>query len=167
MAEFVDKTSARGPQTINTNERNDGTTCTQNLWTDRQPTSKRWHTLTHYTYTETQRYICRPISVHIYTYICIYICMNIYTSLKVHAYSDTFAENLSLWVIHTPPLQRQIFTRDHFHRACIVLYCIVLYCIVLYCIHFYSASHSKSLSEAFPIAAIDTDTEFARRSAMH
>ena len=37
-----------------------------------------------------------------------------------------------------------------------------LYCIVF--IHFYSASHSMSLSEAFPTTAIDTVSEFTRRS---
>src|SRR6218665_1032614 len=39
----------------------------------------------------------------------------------------------------------------------------VLYCIVF--IHFYSASHSLSLSEALPTTAIDTVSEFTRRSA--
>src|SRR6218665_2693782 len=38
-----------------------------------------------------------------------------------------------------------------------------LYCIVF--IHFYSASHSLSLSEALPTTAIDTVSEFTRRSA--
>src|SRR6218665_3358982 len=53
---------------------------------------------------------------------------------------------------------------------CIVLYCIVLYCIVLYCIvfiHFCSASHSTSLSESLPTTAIDTVSEFIRRSATY
>src|SRR6218665_3992599 len=36
---------------------------------------------------------------------------------------------------------------------------------ILYCIHFYSASHSMSLSEALPTTAIDTVLEFTRRSA--
>src|SRR6218665_1368446 len=40
---------------------------------------------------------------------------------------------------------------------------VVLYCIVF--IHFYSASHSLSLSEALPNTAIDTVSEFTRRSA--
>src|SRR6218665_3029736 len=40
---------------------------------------------------------------------------------------------------------------------------IVLYCIVF--IHLYSASHSLSLSEALSTTAIDTVSEFARRSA--
>ena len=40
--------------------------------------------------------------------------------------------------------------------------CIVLYCIVF--IHFYSASHSLSLSEALPTTAIATVSEFTRRS---
>jgi len=39
----------------------------------------------------------------------------------------------------------------------------LLYCIVF--IHFYSASHSLSLSEALPTTAIDTVSEFTRRSA--
>ena len=38
-----------------------------------------------------------------------------------------------------------------------------LYCIVF--IHFYSASHGMSLSEALPTIAIDTVSEFTRRSA--
>src|SRR6218665_3301005 len=38
-----------------------------------------------------------------------------------------------------------------------------LYCIVF--IHFYSASHSMSLSEALPTTAIDAVSEFTRRSA--
>ena len=42
-------------------------------------------------------------------------------------------------------------------------YCIVLYCIVF--IHFYSASHNLSLAEALPTTAIDTVSEFTRRSA--
>ena len=32
-------------------------------------------------------------------------------------------------------------------------------------IHFYSASHSLNLSEALPTTAIDTESEFTRRSA--
>src|SRR6218665_3287495 len=39
----------------------------------------------------------------------------------------------------------------------------LLYCIVF--IHFYSASHNLSLSEALPTTAIDTVSEFTRRSA--
>src|SRR6218665_541643 len=39
---------------------------------------------------------------------------------------------------------------------------ILLYCIVL--IHFYSASHGISLSEVLPTTAIDTVSEFTRRS---
>ena len=38
-----------------------------------------------------------------------------------------------------------------------------IYCIVF--IHFYSASHSMSLSEALPSTEIDTVSEFTRRSA--
>ena len=42
----------------------------------------------------------------------------------------------------------------------------VLHCeIVLYYIHFYSASHSLSLSEALLTTAIDTVSEVTRRSA--
>ena len=40
----------------------------------------------------------------------------------------------------------------------------LLYCIVF--IHFYSASHSMSLSEALPTTAIDTVSEFTRQSTM-
>jgi len=39
------------------------------------------------------------------------------------------------------------------HRHCIVF------------VHFYSASHSMSLSEALPTTAIDTVSQFIRRSA--
>jgi len=40
-----------------------------------------------------------------------------------------------------------------------------LYCICIVFIHFYSASRSLSFSEAFTATAIDTVSEFARRSA--
>src|SRR6218665_3991259 len=40
---------------------------------------------------------------------------------------------------------------------------VIYYCIVF--IHFYSASHSMSLSEALPTIAIDTVSEFTRRNA--
>ena len=40
---------------------------------------------------------------------------------------------------------------------------IVLYCIAF--IHFYSAYHGMSLSEALPTTAIDTVSEFTRRSS--
>jgi len=43
------------------------------------------------------------------------------------------------------------------------IFTLELYCIVF--IHFYSASHSLSLSEALPTTAIDTVSEFTRRSA--
>src|SRR6218665_134040 len=49
------------------------------------------------------------------------------------------------------------FTTEGFY-ANIVLYCIVF-------IHFYSASNNLSLSEALPTTAIDTVSEFTRRSA--
>ena len=45
----------------------------------------------------------------------------------------------------------------------IVSVCITLHCIVF--INFYSASHSKSLSEALLTIAIDTVSEFTRQSA--
>ena len=42
----------------------------------------------------------------------------------------------------------------------LLLLLLLLYCIVF--IHFYSASHSLSLSEALPTTAIDTVSEFTR-----
>ena len=45
------------------------------------------------------------------------------------------------------------------HQANLILYCIVF-------IHFYSASHSLTLSEALPMTAIDTVSGFTRRSAI-
>src|SRR6218665_1036176 len=42
---------------------------------------------------------------------------------------------------------------------------IVLYCIVF--IHFYSASHSLSLSEALPTTAVDTVSEFTGNMCMY
>src|SRR6218665_1430878 len=46
---------------------------------------------------------------------------------------------------------------------CIVLYCIVLYCIVLF--HYYSVSHSTSLSEVLSTTATDNVSKFTLRSA--
>src|SRR6218665_171633 len=42
-----------------------------------------------------------------------------------------------------------------------------MYCICIVFIHFYSASHSTSLSEALPTTAIDTVSEFTCRSGRH
>ena len=50
--------------------------------------------------------------------------------------------------------------RTYMH--CIILYCIILYCIEL--IHFYSASHSLSLSEELPTTATDTVSEFTAKA---
>src|SRR6218665_3622167 len=60
---------------------------------------------------------------------------------------------------HSRTLRAHTYTHARARtRTCIVSYCIVF-------IHFFSASHSLSLSEALPTTAIDTVSEFTRRSA--
>src|SRR6218665_3854413 len=109
-------------------------------------------------------------------------------SWKINLYSAfTLPINPLFYSCYYQLRQLKVITRSLF----IVLYCIVLYCIVfihfcscyyqlrqlkvitrslfivLYCIvfiHFYSGSHSLSLSEALPTTAIDTVSEFTRRS---
>ena len=85
----------------------------------------------------------------------------------------SFAQFLSNCLLTYPPnhllfylsiyssIHRSIFhlsVRPSVHPSIHPLYCIVF-------IHFYSASHSLSLSEALPTTAIDTVSEFTRRSA--
>src|SRR6218665_3100255 len=55
---------------------------------------------------------------------------------------------------YTSIAHKRVITSSSRHTS------IVLYCIVF--IHFYSASHSLSLSEALPTTAIDTVSEFTR-----
>jgi len=72
----------------------------------------------------------------------------------------SFYSNLYLCWLHSATFGLQLLSL----RLCTVLWSIILCCIVF--IHFYSASHSLSLSEVLPTTAIDTVSEFTPRSAV-
>src|SRR6218665_645267 len=91
--------------------------------------------------------VCMYVCACIYIYICMYRCMYRCMNVCMHA---------CMYVCVYMYARIRIYARMYTH-----LY--VLYCIVF--IHFYSASHSLSLSEALPTTAIATVSEFTRRSA--
>ena len=84
------------------------------------------------------------------------------------AVSDVITQARYVKLGHTDKTDTITETQDihtKTHTKTLIMYCKVrhLYCIVF--IHFYSASHSLSLSEALPTTAIDTVLEFTRQSA--
>src|SRR6218665_1060891 len=95
---------------------------------------------THMLFSRSYTLLCALETAHTpYTiyFALIHHCTNSLSSLHIFVHHCTFCASLHT---KTSPVY------------CIVLYCIVLYCIVF--IHFYSASHSMSLSVALPTTVI-------------